>query len=250
MTDNTYGGIAYLYDKLNGKTDYNERTEYMISLFKMYGHIPKILLDVCCGTGDFDCLFSKRGISVIAVDSSEDMLSVAQIKAQNEKQDILFLCQKVQELDLYGTVDGAVCCFDSINHITDANQLKTALKRISLFCEKDSIFIFDVNTAYKHKEILGNNTFVYDEDDLFFVWENNYSKRNDTIDIALNLFSKDDDAYIRDTQYITERAYSVESLKKYLNDAGFNTLAVYDDLSYNKPRIKSERLYFVAKKVK
>jgi ubiquinone/menaquinone biosynthesis C-methylase UbiE len=87
-------------------------------------------------------------------------LSVAREKSAEQGNDVLYLCQDAAKLDLYGTVDGAICCLDSLNHITDYDKFCEAVSRVSLFLEKDRLFIFDVNTVYKHKEVLGNNTFV------------------------------------------------------------------------------------------
>ena len=103
------------------------------------------MLDLACGTGNFSNIFSKNGIEVIGVDASEDMLSLAREKSAQKGENILYLCQKAEELDLFGTVDGVVCCMDSLNHITDKKGFEAAIKKVSLFLEKDGLFIFDIN---------------------------------------------------------------------------------------------------------
>lgn len=251
MIDNTYGEFADYFDYLNGDAQYQKRTKYMLELFDRFGTRPKILLDLACGTGEFSVRFAKKGFEVIAVDCSENMLAVARDKAQSAKQDILFLCQRAEELDLYGTVGGAVCCFDSINHITDIPTLTKALKRVSLFLEPDGLFIFDVNTVNKHQNTLGNNTFVYNEDDVYFVWNNEYNNKNHTVNINLDIFkSMGKDEYKRIKQNIVERAYTQDELDKMLKKAGLEVLAVYDDMSFNTPNEQSQRIYYVTKKVK
>lgn len=251
MIDNAYGEFADYFDFLNGDAQYNKRTKYMLELFDKFGSRPQILLDLACGTGEFSVLFAKKGLDVIAVDCSENMLSVARNKAQKAKQDILFLCQRAEELDLYGTVGGAVCCFDSINHIVESKTLQKAFKRVSLFLEPDGLFIFDVNTVYKHKTVLGGNTFVYDEDGVYFVWNNEYKENKHLININLDIFQNiGNDEYKRIRQNIVERAYTVEELENMLKQAGLCVLAVYDDMTHNAPNDESQRLYFVTKKVK
>ncbi|MBR2488902.1 MAG: class I SAM-dependent methyltransferase [Clostridia bacterium] len=165
-----YESFADFYDILMSDVDYSARTEYLLNLFKKHGKVPSLLLDVACGTGAFSNLMAQKGIEVIGVDASEEMLAVARENSAEMGTQVLYLCQKAEELDLYGTVDGAICCLDSINHIVDLKTLKTAFQKISLFMESGSLFIFDVNTPYKHTDILADNTFVIEEEDIFCVW--------------------------------------------------------------------------------
>ena len=153
-----YGNFAKYYDTLMKSVDYTARTEYLCSLFERFGKKPALLLDLACGTGGFSEKFAERGVSVIGVDISEDMLAVAKEKAIKGNSDILYLCQPAQCLDLYGTVDSAVCLLDSLNHITDYGELCEVFIKVSLFLEKNSLFIFDLNTVYKHESVLADNT--------------------------------------------------------------------------------------------
>lgn len=245
----SYTDFAFVYDILMGDVDYSARTEYLLKLFEKHGKLPTLLLDLACGTGGFSIPFSKKGIEVIGADMSEDMLSVAREKAMEAEENILFLCQSAQELDLYGTVDGAVCCMDSLNHITDKAELQKAIDRVSLFLEKDCLFIFDVNTEYKHRIILGDNTFVFDEDEVYCVWQNAFDEETLTTDIALDFFIADGDGYYRTSEEFSERAYTHTEISKILEKAGLGIVAVYDDLSENPPTDTSERIIYVTKKI-
>lgn len=244
-----YSQFANVYDLLMGDVDYKKRTSYLLKLFKKYDKKPTLLLDLACGTGSFSLEMVKEGIEVIGVDMSEDMLSVAREKSAEEKRDILFLCQKAEELDLYGTVDGAICCMDSLNHITDPRNLKKAIKKVSLFMEADRLFIFDVNTPYKHEHILANETFVFEENEIFCVWQNKYNAKKGITDISLEFFEKkENDKYIRYSESFSERAYTEEKLKKVLTESGFETIAVLDDMTMKSPKENSDRMIFVARK--
>ncbi len=245
----SYNEFASVYDTLMKDAKYKKRTEYLIELFKKHGKLPTLLLDLACGTGEFSSAFSKKGIEVIGVDISEEMLALAREKSARNGTDILYLCQKAEELDLYGTVDGAVCCLDSLNHITDIKKLTKAIKRVSLFMEKDSLFIFDVNTEYKHSTVLGNNTFVLEEDDVYCVWQNRYDQKRLITDISLDFFTETkENGYIRSTECFKERAYTPEQLEAILKKAGLETVAVYDDLTLNPPHSTTERMIYVTKK--
>lgn len=246
-----YSQFSQFYDILMDDVDYAARTEYILSIFKKYDRIPTLLLDLACGTGGFSNEFAKKNISVIGVDISAEMLSVAKEKSEDKGLDVLYLCQDATELDLYGTIDGAVCCMDSINHITDYADICEVFKKVSLFLEKDRLFVFDVNTQYKHENVLADNTFVIEQDNIYCVWDNSYDKDCAVTRINLDFFVSDDGKnYKRYTDYIEERAYSDRELKTALESAGFEVLAVLDELSYNNIRKNGERAFYVAKKVK
>lgn len=244
-----YSDFAVVYDTLMRDVDYKKRTEYLVKLFKKYGKMPMLLLDLACGTGAFSARFSKMGIETIGVDMSEDMLSVARENAFDNGDTTLYLCQRAEQLDLFGTIDGAVCLMDSINHITDKKGLEKAFGRVSLFMEKDGLFIFDVNTVYKHKHILGNNTTVFEQDGVFCAWQNEYIEKNQTVNIRLDFFAENGDFYDRYCEEFSERAYTVEYLSELLNKNDFEVVGVFDDMSENPPKENSERIFFVARKM-
>ena len=242
-----YDNFANVYDSLTLDVDYKKRTEYLLSLFEKFDKKPTLLLDLACGTGGFSFEMAKKGISVIGVDISEEMLAKAKEKQANE--DVLFLCQDATELDLYGTVDGAICCLDSLNHITDYNDFATALSKVSLFLEKDRLFIFDMNTEYKHKEILGDNTFVFEDENLYCVWQNEYSEKDKTVEIFLDFFKcKENGLYERCSEYITERAYTDAQIKASLSKANLKIEAVFEEQSFKSPTQKTQRKVYITRK--
>ena len=245
----SYTDFAYVYDALMGDVNYLSRTEYILNLFERFDRKPTLLLDVACGTGGFSIELAKKGIEVIGTDMSEDMLSVAREKTADEGLDILYLCQSAEELDLYGTVDGAVCCMDSINHITDMETLETALKKVSLFLEPERLFIFDVNTLYKQEKILANNTFVLDEEDVYCVWQNEFDSDNKITNISLDFFTKEDDIYVRSGEEFSEKAYTNKELAYLLEKAGFKIEAVFGDMTQNPPTYTEERVFYICRKI-
>lgn len=243
-----YSDFAAVYDSLMLNADYEKRAKYIEKLFKKYGKMPTLMLDLACGTGEFSAAFTKKGVEVIGVDISEDMLSIAREKAFDEGLDILYLCQAAQDLDLYGTVDGAICCLDSLNHITKKSELEKAIQKVSLFLEPKCLFIFDVNTPYKHKNVLANNTFVLENEEVYCVWQNEYNEKTVSTDITLDIFVEGEGVYERFTENFSERAYEITDLEELLKNSGFEVLGVFDDLTENPLTEKSERAIFVAKK--
>ena len=244
----SYGYFAEFYDSLTLNVDYERRAAYIAVLFAKLGHNMGLTLDLACGTGSLTLALAKMGVDVYGVDASEEMLSVAQEKAYEEHIDTLFLCQKMQELDLYGTIDTCVCTLDSINHLTDIEDVRKTFSKVSLFMNKGGYFLFDVNTPYKHREVLANNTFVYDTDDVYCVWQNTL-KDNDIVDMELTFFVPEGEGYVRCDESFSERAYSREQLTELLNEAGFEVQAIYGDMGFFEPLKNEQRVVFVAKKM-
>lgn len=244
-----YGFFSSVYDTLTENVNYAARADYIADLLADNGIKGGILLDLACGTGTLGIEMSKKGFEVIGVDASADMLSVAMNNAYEADRNILFLCQPMQQLDLYGTINAAICTLDSINHLTDPDDVQATFDKVSLFTEPGGVFVFDVNTVYKHREILADNTFVYDMDDVYCVWQNSLDSATDTVQIDLDIFEQvDDGIYERMQESFCERAYALPLLKEMLGKAGFETVAVYDELSREEPKENSERLFIVARK--
>ena len=246
----SYGNFAYFYDNLTDNVDYEKRCEYMRGLLAENGIGEGILLDLACGTGTVSLLMSDMGYDVIGVDASEDMLSVAQEKKMESGADVIFLCQRMEELDLFGTINACVSTLDSINHVTDAETVREIFRRVSLFMEDKGIFIFDVNTPYKHKKILGDNTFVYDTDEVYCVWQNS-TDENLVTTVNLDIFEKDEDdeTYYRYSEEFSERAYDLEDIKCWLESVKFEVVAVYEEMTEESVREDTQRAVFVARKI-
>ncbi len=244
----SYGIFADFYDFLTLNVNYKERAEFIVKTFKTLGHDMGLTLDLACGTGKLTVELKKMGIDVYGADASEDMLSYAFKNADEEGLSILFLCQKMQELDLYGSIDTCVCSLDSINHLTDISDVKKTFERVSMFMNKGGYFLFDVNTIYKHREILANNTFVYDVDEVYCVWENSLNENN-VVDIDINFFAPSGDLYERYEEHFSERAYSDEELTEMLNSSGFEVIKRTGDMGAELPNEKEERVIYIAKKI-
>ena len=238
----SYSSLAQVYDALTENVEYTKRAEYIQSLLKKHGASGGILLDLACGTGMLSKELAAYGYDMILVDLSPEMLSYA----RERLPEALILCQSMTELDLYGTINHAVCSLDSVNHLLKPCDVKAAFSSVSLFMEKGGVFVFDVNTVYKHECVLGNNSFVSEKDDIFCVWQNSYKRKSRITDINIDIFVREDENYLRMRESFSERAYSLEDISKWLGETGFDVVGMYDDMTENEPTEKSERVYFAA----
>lgn len=246
----SYGVFSEFYDALTANVSYDTVAQALSSLLTRYGKGRGLLLDLACGTGSVSVRLAEKGYEVIGVDLSPEMLSEAQNKAYSAGQNILFLCQDMTKLDLYGTVDAAVCTLDGLCHLPDEESVSAALGKVSLFMNPGGVFLFDVNSVYKHRAVLGNNTFVYDTDDVYCVWQNILLSDGVTVQMDLDFFEPVSDAgdYVRQSERFTERAYPRETLEAMLKKAGFTVLDVFDGYSGKPAHDTSERLLFAVRK--
>lgn len=246
----SYSYFADFYDGLTNNVDYKKCAEYIISLAKKYNHDMGITLDLACGTGTLTVMLKKMGVDIYGIDGSPEMLSVAQEKAiDNGIEGMLFLCQKMQSIDLYGTIDTCICTLDSINHITNIDNVQKAFSKVSFFMNPKALFIFDVNTVYKHTDVLANNTFVYDTPNVYCVWQNTLEKDNRTVGISLDFFENIDGTYRRYSESFKEKAYTHDEICYMLEKAGFELLDVFGEMSFEKPTEKSQRNVYIARKL-
>lgn len=242
-----YAALAEFYDRLMGETDYEGRASYLLQVMAYHGlSHPEMLLDLACGSGNLTVVLAEMGIDMIGVDGSGDMLAKAQMKPQTFENPILYLQQDMRELDLYGTVNGAVCGLDGLNHLLSTADIKKVLQRLRLFIEPGGLFVFDANTVYKHREVLANNAFVFEEADFMCVWQNRLLPRTCEVDMQLDFFVDNGEGYDRYTDEVRERAYSVSTWKRMLQECGFDLLAVYGDMTMDPPSEDEERIVLVA----
>ena len=242
---NGYAELATFYDRLM-TVDYGAKAAYWLELFDRYGKRPQTLLDIACGSGNLTAPLAANGIGMIGLDLSADMLALAAEKLP----DTLFLQQDMREMELGTTVSGAVCALDSINHLRRTADVKAVFASAARAIEKGGLFVFDVNTPYKHSAVLGDNAFVFEEEDFTCVWQNRLFENTMEVDMWLDFFVEcPDGRYERLSDHVRERAYSERTLRKLLGETGFSVLAVLDEATDAPPTATTERWVIVAQKV-
>ena len=182
----SYRDFARVYDEFMDQTPYDEWLLNILNIFKEY-KIDKDaqVLDLGCGTGKMARKLAREGYQVTAVDNSMDMLEIA---ASEEDDHILYVLQDMVSLELPHQVDAVVSICDCMNYILEEEDLKEAFRRVREFLKEDGVFVFDMNSHYKYKEILACNTFAEDREDASFIWDNFYDEEERINEYQLSLF--------------------------------------------------------------
>ena len=242
-----YRALAVSYDRLTDDVDYAAVVDFYFEILKQEGVYPRTAVDLACGTGSVTLLLARKGLSVIGVDLSEEMLSVAHQKAQDLENRPVFVCQDLAELRLPRGVDLAVCALDSLDYITDPEQCRQAIARIYKALNPGGIFIFDVNTPEKLRAMDGQ-VFLDEDEDVYCVWRGEFDREANICSYGMDLFQRRGNVWERSFEEHREYAYSREQLEDYLRSAGFTHIRVYADRLFEAPREGEQRIYFKARK--
>lgn len=253
-----YTNFAAFYDALTQNVEYEKRAARLHFLIRKYLQTDTegtLLTDLACGTGTMSEALARLGYDVIGVDASPAMLSAAMDKKMQSGLPIQYLCQDMRELDMFGTIDVTVCTLDSLNHLLSLADVQRVFDRVSLFAQPGGLFLFDMNTLYKHREILGDRVFLYDMEEVFCAWENRLLSDMATVEMQLTFFEKDKERYFRSEEQITETAYGQSEIEAALRKSGLTLLETFDaDRGLAVPEQlspvtdKTQRILFVAGK--
>ncbi len=240
---NCYDALAANYDALTGDVEYEKRADFLEKLFRRSRIPVHTVLDLACGTGTMTWILTGRGYEMIGVDGSEEMLAAAMSKSGSvEGIAPVFLHQSMPKLDLYGTVDGAICCLDSLNYLTDPKDVQRTFDRLRLFIAPGGVLIFDINTVEKLRALDGQ-VFLDETEESYCVWRPEY--RRGICTYYMDLFQlADDGSWERSLEIHRERAYTVEELTAWLKAAGFGEIRTYGDMKLRRPGENEQRIYF------
>ena len=215
---NAYQNLAASYDRLTNDVDYEATVDFYYEILKQEGLNPRTAVDLACGTGSVTAILARKGLQVIGVDMSEEMLTVAFQKAQACQNPPMFVCQKLQELYLPRGVDMAVCALDSLDYITDPRDCAEAIHRVYKYLNPGGIFIFDVNTPEKLRAMDGQ-VFLDEDDDVYCVWRGEFDEETNICSYGMDLFQREGESWQRSYEEHCEYAYSEAQLRSFLKAA-------------------------------
>ena len=244
---NAYHALAASYDRLTNDVDYAGVVEFYEEILRCEDLVPKTAVDLACGTGSVAALLAEKGLQVIGVDMSEDMLTVAYDKTAQMDNPPYFVCQRLEKLRLPEKVDLAVCALDSINYILKPSDCEKALSRVFQALKPGGIFIFDVNTPFKLRAMDGQ-IFLDEDEDVFCLWRGEFDEDSNILTYAMDLFQRNGELWERSFEEHQEYAYTQEQLVGFLEKAGFVDICVYADRKMNPPTQQELRIYLKARK--
>ena len=249
-----YTSFAEVYDTFMDNVPYEEWADYLEDRLKEYGVKDGLVLELGCGTGSMTELLAEKGYDMIGVDNSEDMLEIAMEKRIESGHDILYLLQNMQEFELYGTVRAIVSVCDCVNYVTEKNELQEVFRLVNNYLDPQGIFIFDFNTEYKYREVLGDQTIAEAREDCSFIWDNYYYEEERINEYELNLFIREDaesetegDLYRRFRETHFQRAYTLEEITRIVEESGLQFVTAYEAFTKEPPSKNSERIYVIAR---
>ena len=245
-----YTSFASVYDMFMDNIPYDQWADYVDGLLKKYGIHGGLLLELGCGTGSMTRRLSNKGYDVIGIDSSEEMLAIARDKTEDSS--ILYLCQDMREFELYGTVAAVVSVCDSMNYILSEEDLIKIFRLVNNYLDPKGLFIFDLDTEYAYKDIIGDKTIAENREEGSFIWENTYYEEEKINQIDLTLFIPTEDSssnklFIKEEETHYRRAYSIDTIKRLIEEAGMEWVTAFHTLSEEAPRKDSERIYVIAR---
>lgn len=261
MNKNAYQDFAYVYDELMDETPYEQWCETLVDLIERYGLSKpnrdsqdtleaerNLVVDLGCGTGTLTHLMYQKGYDMIGVDNSEAMLNIAMEKRNETGDEILYLLQDMRELELYSTVGTVVSVCDSLNYILEEEELLDTFRLINNYLYPDGLFIFDFNTLYKYKQVIGDTVIAENRDDCSFIWENYYHEEEEINEYDVTIFVQEkEDMFRKFTETHFQRGYTVEQMTTLLEKAGLELVVTSDADTQQGVTAESQRVYMITK---
>lgn len=244
-----YTSFAAVYDTFMDNIPYEEWEKYLKSLLYEYGVREGLVLELGCGTGNMTEILAQSGYDMIGVDNAEEMLEIAIEKRMKSGLDILYLQQDMREFELYGTVKAIVSVCDSVNYILEEEELEEVFRLVNNYLDPGGVFIFDFNTVYKYREILGDQTIAENREECSFIWDNYYYEEERINEYELSLFIREGDSelYRKYQETHFQKAYDLETMKRLITQSGLEYITAYDAFTKEAPTRVSERIYVIAR---
>ena len=244
-----YTSFAAVYDTFMDNIPYEEWEKYLKSLLYEYGVREGLVLELGCGTGKMTEILAQSGYDMIGVDNAEEMLEIAIEKRMKSGLDILYLQQDMREFELYGTVKAIVSVCDSVNYILEEEELEEVFRLVNNYLDPGGVFIFDFNTVYKYREILGDQTIAENREECSFIWDNYYYEEERINEYELSLFIREGDSelYRKYQETHFQKAYDLETMKRLITQSGLEYITAYDAFTKEAPTRVSERIYVIAR---
>ena len=265
-----YTDFASVYDIFMDDTPYEEWASYIMDLLEEYGVAKgdlteaesarqkalaverNVVVDLGCGTGTLTELLADRGCDMIGIDASQEMLNIALEKRERSGKEILYLCQDMRELELYGTAGAVISVCDSLNYLLEEEEMLRVFRLVNNYLYPGGVFLFDFNTVYKYETVIGDSVIAENREDCSFIWENYYDAEGQINEYDLTIFARTEnqdgeDIFRRFTETHYQRGYTLEEMRGMVEKAGMEFVRAEDADTRGEVREESERIYVIAR---
>ena len=248
MSGSCYDALSPVYDRFNGDVDYGAIAAVVGSLFKRFSKKKVVsVLDLGCGTGPLTERLVKSGYSVTGLDISTDMLAEASARAGC--RGAFFVRGDMRKFALPEPVDAVVSTQDSVSHLTTPQALRGCFSCVAAALRPGGVFVFDVNTAYKMREVYSDRVFILEDGDTYTVWENEYLPRGPGVEFRVTVFRENGAGTWERTDGVTrERGWSPRSVGNALRESGLELVLTASAWDLGTVGEKTERIVFAAVK--
>lgn len=240
-----YKDFSKVYDLLMWDYDYEKWSEYYKEIFESFSIAPETILEVGAGTGSMTEVLSRDYREVVAIDPSPAMLTLAREKLFDARN-VRFLLKDIRDFEIEKKFDACVAACDVMNYMLTKEDFILALKNVRGALREGGLFLFDMSSYYKLSEILGDNTFIHDTEDIYYVFQGEFA--GDTEHIDLNIFIKEGDFYKRYSEVQSMRAYKIKEVLSMVDQAGFREFEALAPFSFSRPKEVTERILFLGRK--
>lgn len=242
-----YTDFAYVYDTLMDETPYEKWCEQVTSILEKNGIKKDLVLDLGCGTGTLTELLAQKGYDMIGIDLSGEMLERAMEKREKSGLSILYLQQDMREFELYGTVKAIVSVCDSINYLLEDEDVIDTFKLVNNYLDPNGLFIFDFNTVYKYRDVIGDATIAENREECSFIWENYYHEEERINEYEVTFFVKDGELFRRFEETHYQKGYTAKEMQIFLKEAGLEFVSMSDSDTGGEVTDQTQRICMIAR---
>lgn len=242
-----YEALAASYDRLTSDIPYEAVLAFYHQIQDRYGCEPASAVDLACGTGSMAVLLAREGLSVLGVDQSEEMLTLAADKSAELENPPYFIRQRMEKLRLPQPVDLVVCCLDGVNYVTEPAALGECFARVYKALNPGGLFLFDINSEAKLRGLDGQ-IFLDEDEEVFCLWRAEFDEETRICTYGMDIFQKRGKLWQRSREEHLEYAYRVDELTQWLADAGFTNVRAYADRKLEAPAPDEQRIFIAAQR--
>lgn len=251
INEGIYSGFASGYDLVMRDVDYNAWALYILDLLNHYSLKGNSILNLACGTGTTEPVWAAAGYKIVGIDQSEQMIDAA-IRKNPDQKNLRFEVGDMRDIHIDGTFDHVCCLYDSLNYLTRPADVLSCFQAVAAHLKPGGAFIFDVATECNILENFTNITYAENFNEFAYIWENEYNIKTKICQSDFFFFSREpgQETFQRSHEVHYQRIYSTREILGWLKSSGFEHLGSFDGFTLNPPKPQSERIHFVARRLR